>query len=294
MWVRASSGNTMEKNCPRPLITLALAMVVVSAPLVHAQSTGLRNSLMMRLDSLEMAKQELRRQGLPLDELEALSSVVKDSLDAARDILPLVPPSVSTGGLGSQITYWRGVISTEYKQLFVREHRDLFDWIITVFVAAAVVATLILVLVLFRAAIRGVTRGRSHRKKPKKAAPPAVPFRAAPPSTTGYGSNAMPLRMAPAPKQEESLEQLRSRISTTELARQESRPEPPPRLDRTRDIAGQTPAKFSMKSQVIAAARQGLSVPEIARKLHVSTDQVSLVLKVARKKADNNSSREHP
>ena len=218
-----------------------------------------RSRLTARLDSLEMEKQAVKRQGLPLDELEKASESVKDSLNLLKPALeagdrePIdQPKAVERSG-----TRFSAILS-----LLPYKPAGMFDWAVIAVGAVAIVSAVVLLLNM----LSGFTRKR------KKNTPQQLP-----PSLSAYQSwNRAEIKPALPRDGQESIDALRTIVSG-----ESSRPAPaaPPGLETLKDAG----ATDDIKRQVVLAAQEGVSPADIARKLHIGVDHVSLILKVAGK-----------
>lgn len=266
------------------LLSLLLFVSSGGGQVLYEEMAERKKALDERLDSLEMVKQTRKRRGEDLAGIEQSVASVKDSIAALRaEIAALTPenqvaPPLDTGSAG--------LLST----LGLPKPQGLFDWIIMAVGAIALVSGLVLVIGLFHSLL---TRSRRRPKavRPQRAAPPPSPP-PAPRSTPPPAAPAMPRPFSPkesdtpADIDNESIESLRQRMHD-DIARIrrfdesmtfETEPPPsppPPPVEPSGEEGG------DMRQKVLAAARQGLDAREISRRLHLSVDQVMLILRVA-------------
>lgn len=290
-------------------------IVALSAPSV----LGDREVLRQRLDSLNVEMQLRKRGGKPIDDLEAESAVLRDSIVGLR-------ASPAGGGLPAESppggSVWdRGVaaIASFLDSALSFKPSGLFDWVI---VGTGVVA-LLSGLLLFIGLVAGRRKGAAAKNKamppearkvnlaPQTSRQPAVPA-ALPDAFPGargaaYRYNGLPAAAAPGPmlpsqippEFETLMQNLRDAASAPQPApaMEDALPPPPP------------PPKTPPPSQLIvegtgasASARRGANIPkagspgfgelvaadsksglsdvEISRKYQISVDQVRLMLRM--------------
>jgi len=155
----------------KPIVLAALA-VILTAGAVLADS---RETLRMRLDSINVETQVRKRLGKPIDDLETASALLRDSIVGMRSASPSAaaepygaPDSSFLSSVGSKISSLLGS-AVSFRPT------GLFDWIIVSTGVVAVLSGLLLFI--------GILAGR--RKGKKKAAAPPAPKRInlAPPET---------------------------------------------------------------------------------------------------------------
>jgi hypothetical protein len=155
--------------------------------------------------------------------------------------------------------------------------RNAFDWIVAVVGFIAIIAGLILFVGLMGMAWKKVFR---EKKQPLKTMHDIFP-------QTVENSDAGYLSESGGPDTEardKSIDFLRQRIK--EESAGASLTDPKPNAVRP-DISGETSVDSAgLKKRIVLAAEQGGDIPEISRKFHVSIDQVSLILRVARQEKE--------
>ena len=279
-------------------LTALAGILATSSPVraagANADTDSLRTLLATRLDSLEMVKQDKKRRGESLEELERQTAGLKDSLVALRGaVARKVPvagaaPAADTGAAGSP---FKGIVRL-VKQ--VLKPSSLIDWAIIAIGGVAVVSGIFLMMSLAFA---------SGRKKRRSGRAPAQQK-----TFGGYTAKGRPLVAADEadrddeaargepgpsapdddgepdhlePNSDEDLNLLRRRVRQ-DISRPQSA-EPPPRLAAV-DPVPQPAVTNDVRRQVLAAAAEGSDIADISRRFHLSADHVSLILKVAAKK----------
>ncbi len=240
--------------------------------------------LNQRLDSLEVEKQVLKRQGMDISQLEEITLKLRDSLSALREEAPVAKTASKSA----------------FTEQFGFKPRSTFDWIIIAIGSLALLSAILLLL--------GII-GRARKKKKKhytfsRKLEPVVEHREfsrpepeLPKYTPGITQSRIKIpesgKLKPQSSEIESEVQpeqdpvynLRQRISET--------PPPEDTLGSSSLVADEpiTPDSschdhpISFNEKVLSAAQEGLSIQEISRRYQISTDQVSLILRVARQKS---------
>jgi len=224
------------------------AACVFAAPAVTDPGLALRH----RLDSLEVEKQVRKRQGKPIEDLEAVSAELRDSLVGLRASVPqAAPPKEAEQGLSSfgKIPYIEEILSFR--------PTGAFDWVIVGTGAVALLSGLVLVIGLFagrkkkRAAVpkkQQVSRKinlaptATQRAVPEASGSEPPPPRdsvaefqslvenlrkVAPASPQAAGAPPFPLR-EPEPRGYAPLPKVPSPLVTNELEPRKAAPTPPP------------------------------------------------------------------
>lgn len=255
------------------LLVLALAYEPGAAHDPYQELVARKRVLSARLDSLEMLKQARKRQGRELAELEENVSRVKDSIAAVRaEVAALTPASQVAPPLEPGADGFLGRLASLRPQ-------GILDWVIVAVGAVAVLSGIVLVVGLLHTIVGG-SRRRPKRARPSRSVPaPSVRPRSAspaagvPPTVSG----------APADIDSEGLESLRQRMhDDIERIRRFDEEHSP--FDSERPAPAPEPVDEGageVRDRVLAAARQGLDVQEISRRLHLSVDQVALILRVS-------------
>jgi hypothetical protein len=241
-----------------------------------------------KLDSIDLEKQLHKRRGESLEDLEKASEALKDSIAALKRQMPQqsgqgqeseqVEDSVGkSAASGATVS---GRLQPFQKYL----PKTLFDWIVDVVAFIAIISGIVLLIGIFGLISRGF-------KKKKKAAPIHQPLHEIFPRS--YAADAYDrIPKVPGGQTEENNEtiaSLRKRVADAGA---------PPRgqddegvlatVDDSEagggnDPSGKPPGAQELKKQVLLAAQKGLDVSEISRRFHLSSDEVSLILRMARR-----------
>lgn len=252
-----------------------------------------RQALVLRLDSLELAKQDLKRLGKDISELDRSTTVIRDSLSALRSVIaaqPLRPEAApktrvetTTPERSVSLPGGRGVIALPQNPL---------DWLIVGIGGVAILSGIVLLVGLVQSWVGGAGARKRRERAPtaseKKAQNRIAPLpgapRAVPPVKTGPAEAVHP---RPVPETE-AMEALRKRMGQDDAAARSVREaRPPGATPRVRNEVSPARSRSTapttggdMKDAVLAAAREGLSPQDISRKFQLSTDQVTLLLRV--------------
>jgi hypothetical protein len=279
------------------LAAMAILAGMLAAPVpalaARADTDSARSLLASRLDSLEMVKQDKKRRGESLDELERQTIAIKDSLIVLRGAVAHQSPPVAVAApaadSGRTLAPPQGIVKL-IKQ--VLKPASLIDWAIIGIGAVAVVSGIFLIVSLAfasgrkkRQQARSVAQqktfgGYSASGRPVTGPAPAV-RREEPEgeeSDTPVGDDEdEPAHLESTP--DEDLNLLRRRV------RQDNPPvqAAPPRLGAV-EPTGPDTVSNDVRRQVVAAAAEGCDIAEISRRFHLSADHVALLLKVAAKK----------
>jgi hypothetical protein len=239
-----------------------------------------KNRLSERIDSLDLIKQDLKRQGLVIAEIEQQQDQLRDSLKQYRSRLETAPKAVAKPAQGNGLQFLKSI----------QKPASLFDWIIIGTGIVAVFSGLLLAIGI----IKAITRKRAPRRRRSDATPKPAEPRSVEKSLPAaeYPAPAIPVVTTPrtdAPPEISGVTQLRRRIEKYQItpgsfdARPEI-PEPPPPPERTAPATRSVPTiadDASIEAEVVAAARSGLDVAAISRKFQLSSDHVALILKMA-------------
>lgn len=267
-----SPGNRLF-YCILAIIALFIPANNASADL-RKDAIKAKKILSARLDSIEMEKQDRKRQGKPLDDLETESKRIHDSIVLLRTELSSVAEPVAGD---DEETGERSSFLTTLKSFF--NPGSIFDWILIIVGIVALLSGIVLVAGLAHTLSlkkKSKSRPKAHILPKKPGSPPPPPVERPPEPPPAAPEIA-------TEKETRGIESIRKRMESTqppEQAAAESvspfaevnKPEDPPREREKRD---------SIRDQVILAANDGLDVHEISRKLHVSVDQVTLILRIA-------------
>lgn len=230
-----------------------------------------------RLDSLELEKQKMKRTGESIKVLDELSAALRDSIEMLRENMPIISESdIETEGdvLPRGFSFFKP--------------KSLFDWLIIGAGGAALLSGIILIFGIF-----------SSLKKNNKQPIPNTTLS----QKLAHNKNGLldipitkdkPVNLPKEiPKQDvEGINRLREKIQSDKPIASVSP------FDRNREISPAMPPSANtshvnpsktalsntgrdIKSEILQAARNGMSETEIARQFKVSVDQVSLVLKMS-------------
>ena len=244
------------------------AIVSICALCLFAQRSAAQDSLSIskrflseKLDSIEVEKQLHKRKGESIEELEKAAESLKDSIAAIRGRLPASPqPAESAPGSGltianrpQQTPGWTGPIGRYLPKTF-------FDWMVDVVGLAAIISGIVLVF--------GIVGMFSRRFRKKNSRPSAQPLRDTLPHSAAARSYEKNAQVAGRGSEEDEgdVAALRRRVEGVPDAVEDPLPKDP----------------FRVKARVVRAARQGLDNQEIARRFHLSVDEVSLILRISR------------
>jgi hypothetical protein len=226
--------------------------------------------LLSKLDSLELAKQLRKREGHSLHELEKQSGAVKQSIESLRVQLAR---AAENGRFPDQAT---GKKATNLKKFLPQ---TAFDWAIAGIGAVAVLCVCVAIIGVVQIARSKKSRAR---KRSASAAPkPAVPPPELPRPYTAQSSAAVDT------DENDGVEALRRLVRTDTAAAPESREPVVPDHAPSQDVqpaSGEAESSLSggdIREQVLASARTGTNPREIARRLHLSYDQVRLIMRMA-------------
>ncbi len=189
-----------------------------------------------KIDSLEIEKQRQRRTGRSLADLEEITQAARDTITALRADLQRNPPAIKTAPETAAKKFYAGL-------KFIRS-ADLFDRIL---IGAGCIAVLsgIILLIVFLKSIAS--------PKPK---PPAVRYEAKKAiSEYGKAGRPVPELISPDPL-------ITPSVATTSPVSSPTRP--------------QAVSAGDVTARIIAEARAGIDVKEIARKHHISAISTAL------------------
>ncbi|MDR0306184.1 MAG: hypothetical protein LBI42_05010 [Chitinispirillales bacterium] len=274
--------------------------------------TEQRLELRHRLDSLEVEKQTLKRQGKPLSELETMAAQLRDTLSTLRAI----PESVHQEAQASKSFPFFSSLPFSFPQWVLSFHpRSFFDWIIVATGLVALLSGFLLII-----GIIHTLRAKKRNAKPKMVgrrinlaassdresaitAPeiPKIDPNVQPPSGfSGYDfagrrpdqvksrvQNKTPLA------DDNPIDRLRERIRNAEPSEQQTAAAPlfasaPPESPQLPKLPHQLKQQYSAsglstQELVMAASQEGLNAQEISRRCQISIDQVNLILRMAKK-----------
>ena len=148
-----------------PLLILSL-FLTGAADISAADSTGAseRLELLLRLDSLEVEKQTLKRQGRPLRELETAAAQLRDSLSAMRGHIAPSAHRESASGKSFSLPF---SLPASLAGIPLAP-RNLLDWVIVGVGAVALLSGLLLIIGILSAARAKKRRAASPNAKAVK------------------------------------------------------------------------------------------------------------------------------
>ncbi len=236
-----------------PLIFFLLAWLPSSAQtsaqqgLVHEMK-----GISLILDSLDLEKQARKRAGNPITEIETRQSQLIDSLRTIRKAIQsetLVPEPLPHKP--SNLPF---------------PPRNIFDWIIIFVGTAAIISGLML--------ITGILRNlkRKQRNPDKQPVPPVT-------YTPGsIRQTSLQKKIPLSEPQNDPVADLKQRIVANQEQSLYSRPGI---ADKLIEPAEETRKMSELEFKVLQAARDGVTVQEISRRYLISTDHVSLILRIS-------------
>jgi len=255
--------NKLKKNnslCKAPtylLVLFSFTVVLHSQPVSTINET--RRILIQRIDSLDLEKQVLKRQGQPVAEIENTQKEIIDSLNSIRKIIQTTNAERLTVINKS---------SPENKFLFFKP-QGYFDWLILIIASIAGISGLILLV--------GIIKTLSIKKN-KKSSRTSLQAAQSYSLVKQFRHSEQPSDETVMAENPDPLKALRKRVA--EEKRTENEMISPPYSQNPQAVSEKS---ADIKSLVFKAASEGLDVQEISRRLHLSADQVSLILKVMNK-----------
>ncbi len=270
-WINGAMKNSLVfRQFPPPAACIRfgvflLLAVLVGEPWASGQEpfeelTEKRGSLSRVLDSLQLEKQLRKREGRPIDRLDARTAALRDSIEAVRRRLAALDAIRDHGESGAE-----GSVSSSFLSW---RHGTAFDWVI---IAVAAMAAGSGILLFF--GILASQRQAKYRRK--KTAPRSAP--------RPNGEEVHEKKPVSAIENEyvstlsadsEEVDSIRQRIARdtgrfTAVSEQ------------SRSDIPSTSSPQTTRARIVACLRQGKSVQQTARELQVSVDQVNLVSRIA-------------
>jgi len=258
----------------RILIVLAFSLGIPLAMPPRAfgsqvDAIKMKSGLLEKLDSIDVEKQIRKRKGRSLEDLEKCAASIKDSIAAVREAIekrqdPAEASSTTHENDGS-------VRSTRAYQKYMP--RNVFDWVVLVVGGIAIIAGIILCIGFFSMLFgkKGGEKTDGNASGPDHLSPELHG------SSAGLESAIAALSSEVSKRR---IDSLRDRMSGGN-AEASTAGGAPPTAQPPRD--GLAAGAEDIKSGILRAAREGASVNEISRRFHMGADQVSLILRVARK-----------
>jgi hypothetical protein len=259
-------------------ISLCLIGLLCGSSFAQNDVTARKRVLTEKLDSIDLEKQLRKRKGESLEDLEKAAAVLKDSITAVKRLMP----SGSQASEGATDSSKVGMAAGENPPgwlLALKKFlpKTFFDWMVDIVGFVAIVSGIVLIIGIFGLLTKG------FKKKNKAPPQPKTLHDIFPRSYAADAYDRIPkVPLGPAEEKDETIQSLRKRIEDDEgvLATVDDRPEPSAATGGTDAKAVRDPVEI--KKQVVQASRQGLDVSEISRRFHLSSDEVSLILRIAR------------
>jgi hypothetical protein len=247
---------------------LILSLCFTKANAVTADYTVIKNSLMEKLDSIDVEKQIRKRKGLPIVELEKQSTTLKDSITELRNVIE--KPDNRTAGLNNA-----GSTGIMFKMQTYKKYlpHNAFDWAVLSVGFAAAIAGIILFIIFFSIIFKKI-------KMKKKSGPKAVNNINIHTESKKNISPAKNDRQKPTVIDVTSIDSLRKRINgERDLNVMDTGA---PAIEKT-TAAPESSETDELKKNILAASKDGAGISELSKKFHVSSDQVSLILRMAQR-----------
>lgn len=250
-----------------------------------------------KLDSIDIEKQLRKRKGESIVELERSAESYRDSIADLKMQMAPGNEAMETKDEGRDMSA-RGAgegIFAQISGMVKFLPRTLFDWVVVIVGCIAIVSGIIL----FIGFVGMVSKGFKRRKKPPRTLHdlfPHIPERTA--------EDVFPKAVeSTAEETNETIDLVRKRMQDTAVSEseknsilaifnEESRgvghgsdaPAVSGQQERTQEPAAAKEGKSTpdIKRQVVGAMQEGLAVSEISKKFHISADEVSLILRLAR------------
>lgn len=256
----------------RKTISLYLALSCISifgissAFPLDRQSPGsaveIRENMVNQIDSLDIEKQLRKRAGKSIDDIEHQQSIYLDSLNSLRKTIQNGftvsekraenPYSISFNSFAHPITF--------------------FDWLIVVTSAVAILSCLIL--------LSGIFRAASKKIKPKSKTTQPIKNKPQYPANHQVKDDSDGKKIL-SQLETESINQLRNKIKNDAINYETSNPRPPTQiLKAPPPLPRQSPTTSDLETQIFQAFQKGSDIQELSRKFQISTDHVSLILKI--------------
>jgi hypothetical protein len=287
--------SSVQRVIAVPLLRcFCIGLVFFSSPVSVLAENSLivhKNELLLKLDSLDMEKQLLKRQGQSIETLEKVSDALKDSVTMLK--LQMGQDTVKEYRQPA-ILKEKEAINQEHKVFLslgsvINRHapKSLFDWIVGVIALVAIISGIVL--------ITGVVGMFTRKSKKVKSSPSTLRDLLTPrqadkdyTAVQAQGSNQdtsyarIPVAASHETINGNSVDEEAVLETVDDVgAMQENRTELKGQRHAMQDHA--TIVNSDLKNQVVKASLAGLSAQEISRKLHVSVDQVALIVRLAQK-----------
>ncbi len=257
--------------------SLCTALLCGSLTAASAYNTAeLANSIKeitQKIDSLDIIKQDLKRKGQPVNEVERMQEQLRDSLHQIRSKVQKI--SITGPSISGKI---------DKNTPFSLKPSNLFDWIIIITGIIASFSGLILIIGVYKIVVIK-RKTKKSRIAPARAAPLLTSDdrkeRNVTPAFPEYTEDSVPEE-----EDAEKIKQIRQRIEREQNSEKKSTHEIsyPMSIPDTSAIDPSS-TKDNLESKVLRAYHDGMSIVSISRKFHISADHVSLILKMGEKKS---------
>jgi len=255
---------------------------------VHADTSSYfperKQVLLQRLDSIDMEKQLRKRRGESIDNLEKYADIIKDSVLFLKQ-------QMAQNTVADTIAKSPEVAVHAPQNVFLEKLRSLLpktpiDWGVAIIACVALVSGIVLIVGLF-----GMF-SRRHPKKKKISSKTLHDIFPASHATAAYG-NIPPVKSNQERKNGDNagsdVEELKSINSistdTTDENVLATVDEGEPAFPVDAVLKSDSGDMEAVKRRVAEAAHAGLDKSDIARKLHLSVDQVALILRISRQQS---------
>lgn len=266
---------------------IAACLVGFFAPCTRAENTvtSRKHALSEKLDSIDLEKQLRKRRGESLEDLEKTAELLKDSIAIVKQQLPGISTDASDGG-GEKAASASGGRAAGWVRPFQKFlPRTFIDWMVDIIGLIAIISGIVLIIGIF---------GLVSKSFKKKETPLPRPLHEIFPRSYAVDAyDRIPkVPLGPTEEKDETIASLRKRIEDSPGKMPQDEGVPTATAGESGATDGSTgkapmPAADdntrSLKTQVVRAAQQGLDVSEISRRFHLSSDEVSLILRIARK-----------
>lgn len=301
-----SNRNTypISGRCPpatrlnMPTLLFYFVLFNLYAPFTAAEnlSNGIGNLvqqkqiLTRKLDSLDLLKQQMKRQGVPINNVEHNQKTLRDSIALLKTSIQSHSEHTPAAQRPSETI------------LFFPKPSNLFDWIIVIVGFIATFSGIMLlagVLRSIKARRKKIRRQRLQQQYQNNVAStppppvypqppePAYPEPEQPNTTEAYTSTG---KQHPPLPDTGTIALLRERVKRYSPSEPEQTPTPPrpvmekPLLPPESINMSSNRGENSLENAILEAAEDGLDHTAISKKFHVSIDHISLLLKIADKK----------
>jgi len=248
--------------------------IVPSSAVPRKEVVNTKKMFSAKLDSIELEKQIRKRRGEPLDELESESRAIYDSIVVLRrqldgtseDGLPSLEGDEESSPLRALLRFFRKPV-------------HIFDWIIVVVGLIAVLSGIILISGLVHTIFSRTRKSSRQSVRPslKKSQSDYVS------KDSSVGPPLVSSQMTDKDDKDITLLRKRMKRDIDRIQRFNDAPSPFSTAEKNGAGNKEQDDTDTLRDDIIRAAQEGLDAQDIARKYHVSVDQVALILRVAAK-----------